>query len=177
MTDKAAFSAEKAVMIAILTAIAAVSRVPFSMIPSVQPTTFVIILSAVVFGGGTGLVVGALAALTSNMFLGQGPWTLWQMVAWGGIGLFFGIFKEFFKRNKAALLICGFVSGVLFGFFMNLWYLTEIYIENFWVALSASLVSSIYMDAAHGITNSVLIYFFFDRWYKILLRAKIKYGL
>jgi len=115
--------------------------------------------------------------VTSNMFLVQGPWTVWQMVAWGGIGLFFGIFKEFFKRNKSALLICGFISGILFGFFMNLWFLTEMYFESFWVAFFASVATSIYMDVAHGIANAVLLFFFFDRWYKILMRAKIKYGL
>ena len=177
MAEKKVFSAEKAVMIAVLTAIAAVSRVPFAMIPSVQPTTFVIILSAVVFGGRTGFIIGALAALTSNMFLGQGPWTVWQMLAWGSIGFIFGVFKEFFKRNKGALIICAFISGVLFGFFMNLWFLTEIYIENFWTGFLTSIATSIYMDAAHGLTNAVLIYFFFDRWYKILTRAKLKYGL
>ena len=178
MIEKRAFSAERAVMIAILTAIAAMSRVPFSMMPpGVQPTTFVVILSAIVFGGRTGFIIGALAALTSNIFLGHGPWTIWQMFAWGAIGLFFGIFKGFFIRNKGALLICAFISGVLFGFFMNLWYLTETYFENFWVAFFTSITTSIYFDVAHGITNFVLIYFFFDKWHKILIRAKTKYGI
>ncbi|KEF36663.1 ECF-type riboflavin transporter, S component [Schinkia azotoformans MEV2011] len=64
------------VLIAILAAIAAVSRVPFAAIPSVQPTSFVIIIAAIVFGAETGFLVGAIAALVSNLFLGQGPWTL-----------------------------------------------------------------------------------------------------
>lgn len=61
------------VLLALLTAIAAVSRVPFAGLPSVQPTTFVIIVTAVVFGAESGFVVGAGAALVSNIFLGQGP--------------------------------------------------------------------------------------------------------
>jgi energy-coupling factor transport system substrate-specific component len=32
-------------------------------------------------------MVGALAGLSSNFFFGQGPWTPWQMVAWGATGL------------------------------------------------------------------------------------------
>ena len=171
------FSAEKAVMIAILTAIASVSRVPFAMIPSVQPTTFVIILSALVFGWKTGLIVGLLSALCSNMFLGQGPWTLWQMVAWGGIGAFFGVLRSFFNKNKYALITCAFIAGILFGFFMNLWFLAEMYFENFWSAFLASIASSIYFDILHGLANAVLIHFFYEKWYKILTRSKLKYGL
>ncbi len=34
-----------------------------------------------------GFVVGAVAALASNLVFGQGPWTPWQMVAWGLCGL------------------------------------------------------------------------------------------
>ena len=39
-------------------------------------------------GGAPGFMVGAIAALASNLFFGQGPWTPWQMVGWGGVGLF-----------------------------------------------------------------------------------------
>src|SRR5690242_6933421 len=69
------------VLLAVLAAVAAVSRIPFASLPSVQPTTFVVILSGMVFGSESGFVVGAVAALVSNLFLGQGPWTLWQMLA------------------------------------------------------------------------------------------------
>ena len=38
-------------------------------------------------GGAPGFAVGAVAALASNLFFGQGPWTPWQMIGWGGAGL------------------------------------------------------------------------------------------
>ena len=69
------------VLLAMLSAIAAVARVPFAPIPSVQPTSFVIILVGLVFGAESGFLVGAIAALVSNIFLGQGPWKPWQMLA------------------------------------------------------------------------------------------------
>ena len=34
-----------------------------------------------------GFAVGALAAPISNIWLGQGPWTAWQMAGWGLVGL------------------------------------------------------------------------------------------
>src|SRR5690625_2661751 len=69
------------VILAILAAIAAVSRVPFAPLPSVQPTSFVIIITGLVFGAESGFIVGAVAAIVSNIFLGQVPWTPWQMSA------------------------------------------------------------------------------------------------
>lgn len=85
-------SGRELVLLAVLAAIAAVSRVPFGPLPNIQPTTFVVIVSALVFGAESGFVIGAVAALVSNIFLGQGPWTPWQMYAWGLIGLLSGFY-------------------------------------------------------------------------------------
>ncbi|MEX2104005.1 MAG: ECF transporter S component, partial [Bacilli bacterium] len=74
------------VLISILAAIAAIGRIPFAALPSIQPTSFVIIVTGLAFGAETGFMVGATAALVSNFFLGQGPWTPWQMFAWGMMG-------------------------------------------------------------------------------------------
>lgn len=71
------------VLLAVLSAIAAVSRVPFAALPSVKPVSAIVILSAYVFGAEAGFIIGAVAALVSNIYFGQGPWTPWQMFAWG----------------------------------------------------------------------------------------------
>ncbi len=73
--ERKSFHAESMVMIAMMAAIAAVGRVPFVSLPSVQPTSFVIIVSALVLGPEVGFIVGSVAAVVSNLFLGQGPWT------------------------------------------------------------------------------------------------------
>lgn len=66
--ERKAFVSREIVLVAVLAAIAAVSRVPFSILPSVQPTSFVIIVSAMVFGSETGFMIGATAAIVSNIF-------------------------------------------------------------------------------------------------------------
>ncbi|MEH7120883.1 ECF transporter S component, partial [Neobacillus vireti] len=58
------------VLLAVLASIAAVGRIPFASLPSVQPTTFVIMMSGFVFGAESGFVIGAVAALASNMIMG-----------------------------------------------------------------------------------------------------------
>ena len=48
------------------------------------------LITAIVFGPETGFLTGALTAFVSNFIFGQGPWTPWQMLAFGLCGLAFG---------------------------------------------------------------------------------------
>ena len=70
-------------LIAALAAAAAGGRVLFAAIPNVQPVTMIVAVTGVTLGARAGLATGAAAALASNAFLGQGPWTPWQMTGWG----------------------------------------------------------------------------------------------
>jgi len=74
-------------LVATLAAFAALGRIAFAALPNVKPTTDIVLISGYALGGAPGLVVGALAGLSSNFFFGQGPWTPWQMAAWGVVGL------------------------------------------------------------------------------------------
>src|SRR6266536_4929959 len=74
-------------LVATLAAAAAGGRILFAAIPGVQPVTVIAVAAGVALGARAGFGVGALAALASNFFLGQGPWTPWQMLGWGACGL------------------------------------------------------------------------------------------
>ena len=74
-------------LVGTLAAFAALGRIAFAAIPNVKPTTDIVLISGYALGGAPGFVVGALAGLSSNFFFGQGPWTPWQMAAWGVTGL------------------------------------------------------------------------------------------
>src|SRR5688500_164645 len=74
-------------LVAALAALAAIGRIAFAPIPNVKPTTDIVLLAGYVLGGAPGFAVGAVAALASNLFFGQGPWTPWQMAAWGLVGV------------------------------------------------------------------------------------------
>src|SRR5690625_3162516 len=171
-------SSKEIVILAILAAIAAVSRVPFAPLPSVQPTSFVIIITGLVFGAESGFIVGAVAAIVSNIFLGQGPWTPWQKYAWGMIGMAAGLFRNTWRMKQMwGKLLFGFVRGYLFGWFMNLW-ITVSAIENFtWEFFISIYVASIYFDLAHALSNVFFLLVFSSSWIRILQRFKRKYGL
>lgn len=166
------------VILAMLAAIAAVGRVPFAALPSVQPTSFIIILTGLVFGAESGFIVGAVAAVVSNVFLGQGPWTPWQMYAWGMMGMSSGLLRNTWWMKKMwGKVIFGFIWGYLFGWFMNLWIIVS-NIENFtWELFTSIYVASIYFDLAHGLSNVFFLIVFSASWMNIMNRFKKKYGL
>jgi prenyltransferase/squalene oxidase-like repeat protein len=74
-------------LVGTLAAFAALGRIAFAPIPNVKPTTDIVLIAGYALGGAPGFVVGAVAGMTSNFFFGQGPWTPWQMAAWGMTGV------------------------------------------------------------------------------------------
>ncbi len=74
-------------LVGTLAAFAALGRIAFAAVPNVKPTSDIVLISGFALGGGPGFAVGAIAGLASNFFFGQGPWTPWQMAAWGVTGI------------------------------------------------------------------------------------------
>lgn len=176
--ERRQIEARELVLLAVLAAIAAISRVPFAPLPSVQPTSFVIIISALVFGAESGFLIGAIAALVSNIFLGQGPWTPWQMFCWGMIGVTAGWLRDtWWMKGRIGLLCFGFIWGFLFGWIMNIWYIITLPDALSWQLIAIAYAQSFYFDLAHALSNVFFLAVFGGSWIKILLRFKKKYGL
>jgi energy-coupling factor transport system substrate-specific component len=74
-------------LVAALAALAVAGRLVLAPIPNVVATTDIAMITGYALGGPPGFAVGALAAPISNIWLGQGPWTAWQMAGWGLVGL------------------------------------------------------------------------------------------
>ncbi|WP_153733081.1 ECF transporter S component [Sporosarcina obsidiansis] len=166
------------VLLAMLAAIAAVGRVPFAGLPSVQPTSFIIIMAGLVFGAESGFIVGAVAAIVSNFFLGQGPWTPWQMYAWGMMGMSAGLLRNTrWMKTLWGKCVFGFLWGYLFGWFMNIWIIVSNIEALSWEFFVGIYVSSIYFDLAHALSNVFFLIVFGASWIKILQRIQRKYGL
>lgn len=172
-------NAEEIVLIAMISALAAVGRVPFAALPSIQPTSFIVIMAAMSFGKEVGFLVGNTAALISNLFLGQGPWTPWQMVSWGMMGFTAGWLKDaHFIKSKFYLCFFGFVWGFLFGWMMNLWVVLFFQLNDItWKLILGSCIASFNFDLYHALCNVIFILLFYDRFTRILNRTKEKYGL
>src|SRR5688572_5115572 len=109
-------------LVATLAALAALGRIAFAPLPNVKPTTDIVLLTGYVLGGAPGFMVGAVAALASNLFFGQGPWTPWQMAGWAGAGLLGAGLARVFGRElgRVSLAAACAVAGLGFGALMNL---------------------------------------------------------
>jgi energy-coupling factor transport system substrate-specific component len=138
-------------LIATLGAAAAGGRVLFAAIPGVQPVTVIAVAAGAALGARVGFGVGALAALVSNFFLGQGPWTPWQMLAWGGCGVVGALVAPLVRRRIPFALLC-FVLGFAFSGLMDVWEWYSFY-PHTWAALTIQLGRGFWFDAAHAIGN------------------------
>ncbi|GIP39397.1 hypothetical protein J31TS4_26770 [Paenibacillus sp. J31TS4] len=176
--ERRSVEARELVLLAVLAAIAAVGRVPFAPLPSVQPVTFVVIVSGCVFGAEAGFLIGSVAALVSNLFLGQGPWTSWQMFAWGMAGATAGWWRHTWWMNRrAGLLLFGFVWGFLFGWILNIWYLIQLPEAWSLPLITAAYIQSLPFDLAHALSNVFFLAVFGRSWMSVLTRFRRKYGL
>ncbi|HTR88645.1 MAG TPA: prenyltransferase/squalene oxidase repeat-containing protein, partial [Solirubrobacteraceae bacterium] len=80
-------AARMVAVVATLAAVAALGRDMFVALPDVKPITAIAFVVGYALGALPGFTVGAIGMLASNVMLGQGPYTPWQMVAWGLVGL------------------------------------------------------------------------------------------
>lgn len=166
-------NSRRLVLIATIAALAAVSRVAFAPLANVTPSTFIVMITGYVFGPTAGFMTGAMSALVSNLFLGQGPWTPWQMLSWGICGLVASALgarqKDF---NRIAFTVLAGICGYVFGILMNLWHWTAFVYPLNWNTLAATCLSSLVMDSMHAGGNVVFSLVFGPAFYRILMRYK-----
>ena len=170
--------ARQVVPIAILSALAAVGRVAFAFAPNFKPTTAIILVSGFCFGPSAGFLTGAVAALASNFFFGQGAWTPWQMAAWGLTGLLAGLFRDTrLTRSRLALAVAGAAAALLFGAIMNLWHILG-FIRPLTVAtVLAAYAASLPFDIAHAASSAAFLLVLGRPWIARIDRVRRKYGL
>jgi len=138
-----------------LAALAVVGRVAFAPIPNVKPTTDIVLLAGYALGGAPGFAVGAVTALVSNLFFGQGPWTAWQMAAWGGVGVAGGLLARVRREpGRLALAVACGAAGAAFGMVMDLYQWT-LAAEQTPAAYLAIAATSLPYNAAHVIGNVI----------------------
>jgi ECF-type riboflavin transporter S component/prenyltransferase/squalene oxidase-like repeat protein len=96
-------SARMAAVVAIMAALAALGRDAFAALPDVKPITAMTLVVGYALGPIPGFTVGALGMLVSNFMLGQGPYTPWQMAAWGMVGLAGALIGRLSRRRLGRL--------------------------------------------------------------------------
>ena len=172
--------ARELVVISVLCAITVAGRAIFLTIPQFKPVIALIIIAGICFGGETGFLVGAVSAFISNFIFGQGPWTPWQMVAFGMIGFLAGILfqKGFLRKTKATLCIFGFFATVvIYGGIMN-----PASIITMQSIITPEMIIFAYLkglpfDLVHAFSTVFFLWFIAEPMIEKLERVKVKYGM
>lgn len=162
----------------VLAALAAAGRMLFAPVPDFKPVSAICILAGAVFGRSSGFMVGALAALVSNFFFGQGPWTPWQMYAWGLVGYLAGVLADRGWLDRTpALLAFGFSSALLYGLLLNGWNAIGFVHPLTLPAVLVSFGAALPFDLMHGAATVAFLAALYLPWKKKLERIKKKYAL
>ncbi len=171
--------ARELVIISVLSAIAVSGRIAFMMLPQFKPMLALIIVSGICFGGETGFLVGAVTAFVSNMYFGQGPWTPWQMFAFGIVGFLAGIF--FFKnhfKSKLSVSVFGFlVTLIVHGTILNISFVITGQGAVTFDMIKSSIIMGFPLDLIHAASTAFFLWFIFEPMQEKIERIKIKYGI
>ena len=150
--------AQVVALVAALAALAIAGRVAFAAFPNVKPTTDIVIFAGYALGPAAGFAVGAFSALISNFWFGQGPWTPWQMAAWGLCGIL-GAALALLTRNVGRwtlAAVCG-LAAVGYGAILNFSLMAtygsgSLSWERFWLLEGRAIP----FEVAHATGNVVL---------------------
>ncbi len=117
-------------MLVLLAVFGVSGRILLDPIPNVQPVTVLVLLTGAYFGAPRAIALAATIALASNvMLLGHGPWTLFQAVGWGAVGLVGALMSSRIiveGRVRVGLLaVIAAASGLAFNWFVSLSILLE----------------------------------------------------
>ena len=152
--DGGPHSSKEITVIATLAAAAAAGRVLMAPVPDVQPVTVIVVATGVALGASAGIGVGAAAAFVSNFFLGQGLWTPWQMLAWGGCGAVGALLAPLLRRRIPFAIVCC-LLGFAFGFVLDVWNWYGFY-PHTWPSFVARQATGLPFDVAHATGNLAL---------------------
>jgi energy-coupling factor transport system substrate-specific component len=163
---------------AVLAATAAAGRVLFAPIPDVKPVSAIAIVAGAALGRRSGFVVGAVAALISNFFFGQGSWTPWQMYGWGLVGYMGGVLSDCGAlKNRWVLYGWGFLSGLMYGAILNGYYVLGYIRPLTWPSVVAAYAAGAPLDCVHGVATAAFLAAIWLPWGQAIRRVVAKYDL
>lgn len=164
-------TSRKMVLVAIMTALSIAGR----FIPMFKPVTALTVITGAYLGGGSGFMVGALSALLSNFYFGQGPWTPFQMLAWGIIGILAGILAKWIRESRRFLMIFGVLTGILYSFIMDIWTVLW-YAKGFeWGLYKAAIITAVPHTVLYAVSNLIFLWLMAKPFGEKLNRIKMKY--
>ena len=162
---------------AVMTALSVVGRIAFAPFAGFKPCTAIIIITGLTLGAESGFFCGAFTALVSNIYFGQGLWTLYQMFSWGLIGMIAGLAAGYLLRHRAALLTFALLSGCLYSVLMDVF--STLWEDGFFnpVRFLALTATTVPYTISYAVSNVVFILLLGNKMIFSIERVKRRYGI
>lgn len=171
--EKKTIGSRRMVLVAVMTAFAVFGR----FIPLIKPITAIIIIAGIYLGAEAGFLCGALSVLISNIYFGQGPWTPFQMLGFGLIGLIAGYLSRPLIKSRILLIAYGVIAGIAYSFIMDIWTVLW-YNGSFSAKLYLSAIASAVPFTVTYIMSNIVFLFLLGRpMGEKLSRIRLKYGI
>lgn len=167
----------KIALIAVMTAMSVAGRFVFAALPGFKPVTAVVVLCGMYLGADAGFICGALSALISNCYFGQGPWTPFQMLVWGIIGLVAGLSGKQLQKSRIALMIYAVAAGIAFSFLMDIYTVIWAVGGWSWAYYAAAIVSAVPYTVIYAVSNVIFLAVLSQAVGKKLARVVNKYHI
>jgi Prenyltransferase and squalene oxidase repeat len=173
--ERARPSARMVAVVATLAALAAVGRDAFVALPDVKPITAMTLVVGYALGPLPGFTVGALGMLASNVLLGQGPYTPWQMAAWGLVGLAGAALGRLSRRSldRLALAVACAISAMAAKEIMNI-YTWTIGASRSPAALLADAGAALPFDVTDAVASFLFGLAFAPELARLLARVQLR---
>ena len=179
-------TAREITLIAVMCALAAVSRIAFYWLPGFKPMAGIIAIAGIALGAREGFLVGSLSMFASNFFFSQGSWTPWQMLAYGLIGFAAGLLadrgvipRENLSRKQLLALCAGafvfmvVVVGPVLDTSTLFFMISRITLESIIVIYTASIP----VNALQGVATVLTLLLVCNPLLAMIARVKRKYGM
>lgn len=171
--DRKKTGTRRLILVSVMIALSVAGR----FFPLFKPVTAFAVITGIYFGAEAGFLTGSFSALISNIYFGQGPWTPFQMFAWGILGFLAGLLSNPLKKHRLLLYLYGFFAGIAFSMIMDIWtalwaggtLIPELYLTKILTALPHTLL--------YAVSNIVFLALFAKPFGEKLERVKIKYGV
>ena len=166
-------NSRRMVIVSVMAALCVVGR----FVPFFKPVTALTVLTAVYLGSEAGFLTGALAAILSNFYFGQGPWTPFQMLAWGMIGLCAGLLSKPLRKHRWLLIAYGVLSGVAYSLIMDVWTMLW-YQDGFqWQLYAVAVTAALPHTVLYAVSNFAFLFVCARPFGEKLERVCLKYGV
>ncbi len=169
-------SSKELALVATMAALSALGRDAFAALPDVKPITAMVLICGYSFGAGPGFAIGAVGALTSNILLGQGSWTPWQMLAWGVVGVGGALLGRLLGRRqlrRTSLALACAVAAEVFNLLIDLYSWSVGGVHTF-AAYGVWVSTALSFDITHVVASFAFGFAFGPALLRMLMRARAR---